>query len=163
MAIDRAATALAAKVATDPWSALAGLRVAGTGDSRARVRIGDHLYWGHVRSGLDTNTVRFGDTVVLFDSGNAWPIGLPVASEVEAHQGAGDGAILSPMPGLVISVDVAEGDRVAKGDRLLTVEAMKMEHTLRAPFDGIVGKLPVSVGTRVSENQLIASVMKEEH
>ncbi len=163
MAIDRAATALAAKEATDPWSALAGLRVAGTGDSRARVRIGDHLYWGHVRSGLDTNAVRFGDTVVLFDSGNAWPIGVPVASEVEAHQGAGDGAILSPMPGLVISVDVAEGDRVAKGDRLLTVEAMKMEHTLRAPFDGIVGKLPVSVGTRVSENQLIASVMKEEH
>ncbi len=163
MAIDRAATALAAKEATDPWSALAGLRVAGTGDSRARVRIGDHLYWGHVRSGLDTNAVRFGDTVVLFDGGNAWPIGVPVASEVEAHQGAGDGAILSPMPGLVISVDVAEGDRVAKGDRLLTVEAMKMEHTLRAPFDGIVGKLPVSVGTRVSENQLIASVMKEEH
>lgn len=163
MAIDRAATALAAKEATDPWSALAGLRVAGTGDSRARVRIGDHLYWGHVRSDLDTNAVRFGDTVVLFDGGNAWPIGVPVASEVEAHQGAGDGAILSPMPGLVISVDVAEGDRVAKGDRLLTVEAMKMEHTLRAPFDGIVGKLPVSVGTRVSENQLIASVMKEEH
>ncbi|MBB3445244.1 3-methylcrotonyl-CoA carboxylase alpha subunit [Rhizobium sp. BK379] len=163
MAIDRAATALAAKEATDPWSALAGLRVAGTGDSRARVRIGDHLYWGHVRSGLDTNAVRFGDTVVLFDGGNVWPICVPVASEVEAHQGAGDGAILSPMPGLVISVDVAEGDRVAKGDRLLTVEAMKMEHTLRAPFDGIVGKLPVSVGTRVSENQLIASVMKEEH
>ena len=161
--IDGAATALAAKEATDPWSALAGLRVASTGDSRARVRVGDHLYWGHVRSGLETNAVKFGDTVVLFDGGNAWPIGVPVASEVEAHQGAGDGAILSPMPGLVISVDVAEGDRVAKGDRLLTVEAMKMEHTLRAPFDGIVGKLPVSVGTRVSENQLIASVMKEEH
>ncbi|GAA3080165.1 acetyl/propionyl/methylcrotonyl-CoA carboxylase subunit alpha [Rhizobium viscosum] len=161
--IDRAATALAAKEATGPWSALAGLRIAGTSDSRARVRVGDHLYWGHVRPGLDTNAVRSGDTVVLFDGGNAWPIGLPVASEVEAHQGAGDGAILSPMPGLVISVDVAEGDRVAKGDRLLTVEAMKMEHTLRAPFDGIVGKLPVSVGTRVSENQLVVSVTKEEH
>ncbi len=100
---------------------------------------------------------------VLFDGGNAWPIGLPVASEVEAHQGAGDGAILSPMPGLVISVDVAEGDHVVKGDRLLTVEAMKMEHTLRAPLDGLVGKLPVSVGARVSENQLVVNVMKEEH
>jgi 3-methylcrotonyl-CoA carboxylase alpha subunit len=67
------------------------------------------------------------------------------------------------MPGLVISVDVAEGDHVVKGDRLLTVEAMKMEHTLRAPFDGLVGKLPVSVGARVSENQLVVNVMKEEH
>ncbi|MBW9051229.1 acetyl/propionyl/methylcrotonyl-CoA carboxylase subunit alpha [Rhizobium mesosinicum] len=161
--VDRAATALAAKDRTDPWSSLTGLRIAGTSNSRTRVRIGEHLYWGHVRPELRANTVRSGDTVVLFESGNAWPIGLPVASEVEAHQGAGDGGILSPMPGLVISVDVAEGDRVAKGDRLLTVEAMKMEHTLRAPFDGTVGKLPVSVGARVSENQLVVSVMKEEH
>jgi len=160
--IDKAATALAAKGEADPWSALAGLRISGTSDNRTRVRVGDHLYWGHVRPGLKANAVRFGETMVLFDAGNAWPIGLPVASEVEAHQGAGDGAILSPMPGLVISVDVAEGDHVAKGDRLLTVEAMKMEHTLRAPFDGIVGKLPVSAGARVSENQLVVSVMKGE-
>ncbi|MBB3462654.1 biotin carboxylase N-terminal domain-containing protein [Rhizobium sp. BK377] len=160
--VDRAATVLAAKDGTDPWSSLAGLRIAGTSDSRARVRIGEHLYWGHVRPELHANAVRSGDIIVLFDSGNAWPISVPVASEVEAYQGAGDGAILSPMPGLVISVDVAEGDRVAKGDRLLTVEAMKMEHTLRAPFDGIVGKLPISMGARVSENQLVVSVMKED-
>ncbi|MBB3593409.1 3-methylcrotonyl-CoA carboxylase alpha subunit [Rhizobium sp. BK529] len=162
MTIDKAATALTAKGATDPWSALAGLRISAASDSRTRVRVGDRLYWGHVRPGLEANVVTFDETMVLFDAGNAWPIGLPVASEVEAHQGAGDGAILSPMPGLVISVDVAEGDHVAKGDRLLTVEAMKMEHTLRAPFDGIVGKLPVSAGARVSENQLVASIMKGE-
>ncbi|WP_416066922.1 acetyl/propionyl/methylcrotonyl-CoA carboxylase subunit alpha [Rhizobium sp. ZK1] len=160
--IDKAATALAVKGETDPWSALSGLRISGTSDSRTRVRVGDHLYWGRVRPSLETNAIRFGETMVLFDAGNAWPIGLPVASEVEAHQGAGDGAILSPMPGLVISVDVAEGDHVAKGDRLLTVEAMKMEHTLRAPFDGIVGKLPVSAGARVSENQLVVTVIKGE-
>jgi 3-methylcrotonyl-CoA carboxylase alpha subunit len=39
---------------------------------------------------------------------------------------------------------------------------MKMEHSLRAPFDGIVGKLQVSAGTRVSENQLVVSVTKEQ-
>lgn len=160
--IDKAATALAAKGEPDPWSALAGLRISGTSDSRTRLRVGGHLYWGRVRPGLETNAVRFGETMVLFDAGNAWPIGLPAASEVEAHQGAGDGAILSPMPGLVISVDVAEGDHVAKGDRLLTVEAMKMEHTLRAPFDGVVGNLMVSAGTRVSENQLVVSITKGE-
>ena len=160
--IDKAATALAAKGEIDPWSALAGLRIAGSSDSRTRVRVGDHLCWGHVRSGLEANSVKIGDAEVLFDAGNTWPIGLPAASEVEAHQRAGDGAILSPMPGLVISVDVAEGDHVTKGDRLLTVEAMKMEHTLRAPFDGFVQKLPVSVGVRVSENQLVVSVMKEQ-
>jgi 3-methylcrotonyl-CoA carboxylase alpha subunit len=160
--IDKAVTRLTATGATDPWSALAGLRISGTSDSRTRVRVGDHLYWGRVRPGLETNAVKSGETIVLFDAGNAWPICLPVASEVDAHQGASDGAILSPMPGLIISVDVAEGDHVAKGDRLLTVEAMKMEHTLRAPFDGIVQKLPVSAGARVSENQLVVSVVKEQ-
>jgi 3-methylcrotonyl-CoA carboxylase alpha subunit len=161
-AIDGAATALAKSTGSDPWTALAGFRIASADDNRVRIRIGDHLYWGQARPGLEANIVTIGETTVLFDAGNAWPISLPVASEVEANQGAGDGAILSPMPGLVISVDVSEGDHVAKGDRLLTVEAMKMEHSLRAPFDGIVGKLQVSSGTRVSENQLVVSVTKEQ-
>ncbi|WP_184377305.1 acetyl/propionyl/methylcrotonyl-CoA carboxylase subunit alpha [Rhizobium sp. BK619] len=160
--IDRAATALSKSMDGDPWSALSGFRIAGPGDSRVRVRIDGHLYWGRTRPNLEAKTIEMDEATVLFDAGNAWSIGLPKASEIEANHGVGDGAILSPMPGLVISVDVAEGDPVAKGDRLLTVEAMKMEHSLRAPFDGIVGKLQVSPGVRVSENQLVASVMKGE-
>ncbi|TAV43159.1 acetyl/propionyl/methylcrotonyl-CoA carboxylase subunit alpha (plasmid) [Rhizobium leguminosarum] len=162
IAIDTAATVLSRNTDGDPWSALTGFRIAGADDKRVRIRIGDHLLWGQSRPALEAKTVTIGETTVLFDAGNAWPISLPVASEVEASQGAGDGAILSPMPGLVISVDVAEGDRVARGDRLLTVEAMKMEHSLRAPFDGIVEKLQVSPGIRVSENQLVVSVVKEK-
>jgi 3-methylcrotonyl-CoA carboxylase alpha subunit len=146
----------------DPWSALTGFRIAGPNDGRVRVRIDGHLHWGRARADLEANAVEMNEATVLFDAGNAWSIGLPHAGEVEANHGVGDGAILSPMPGLVISVDIAEGDPVAKGDRLLTVEAMKMEHTLRAPFDGIVGKLQVSPGARVSENQLVVTVMKGE-
>ncbi|TCU07564.1 biotin-dependent enzyme [Rhizobium sullae] len=112
-----------------------------------RVSIGDHLLRGQSGPKLEANAVTIGETTMLFDAGNAWPISLPIANEVEASQSASDGAILSPMPGLVISVDVAEGNRVAKGDRLLTVEAMKMDHSLRAPFDGIVEKLQVSSGS----------------
>ncbi|MGO8371219.1 biotin carboxylase N-terminal domain-containing protein [Rhizobium ruizarguesonis] len=162
IAIDTAATVLSRNTDGDPWSALAGFRIAGADDKRVRIRIGEQLLWGQSRPELEANAVTIGETTVLFDAGNAWPISLPVASEVEASQGAGDGAILSPMPGLVISVDIAEGDRVAKGDRLLTVEAMKMEHSLRAPFDGIVEKLQVSSGIRVSENQLVVSIVKEQ-
>ncbi|RFB81935.1 methylcrotonoyl-CoA carboxylase [Rhizobium leguminosarum bv. trifolii] len=160
--IDKAATALSKGMLGDPWSALTGFRIAGPNDSRVRVRIDGHLHWGCARTNLEANVVGMDETMVLFDAGNAWSIGLPHAGEVEANHGVGDGAILSPMPGLVISVDIAEGDPVAKGDRLLTVEAMKMEHTLRAPFDGIVGKLQVSPGTRVSENQLVVTVIKGE-
>nr|WP_183907679.1 acetyl/propionyl/methylcrotonyl-CoA carboxylase subunit alpha [Rhizobium sp. BK226]MBB4112683.1 3-methylcrotonyl-CoA carboxylase alpha subunit [Rhizobium sp. BK226] len=162
IAIDTAAAVLSRNTDDDPWAALAGFRIAGADDNRVRIRIGDHLFWGQSRRKPEANIVTIGETTVLFDAGNTWPISLPVASEIEASQGAGDGAILSPMPGLVISVDVAEGDHVAKGDRLLTVEAMKMEHSLRAPFDGIIGKLQVSTGARVSENQLVVTVTKEQ-
>ncbi|OWV69441.1 methylcrotonoyl-CoA carboxylase [Rhizobium sp. R634] len=160
--IDKAATALSKGTVGDPWSALTGFRIAGPSDSRVRVRIDGHLHWGRARGDLEANAVGMDEATVLFDAGNAWPIGLPHAGEVEANHGVGDGAILSPMPGLVISVEVTEGALVTKGDRLLTVEAMKMEHTLRAPFDGIVGKLQVSPGARVSENQLVVTVMKGE-
>ena len=57
-----------------------------------------------------------------------------------AH-GVGDGAIVSPMPGRVTAVEVAAGEKVTKGQRLLTLEAMKMEHGLVAPFDGVVAEL----------------------
>ncbi|MEB3043860.1 acetyl/propionyl/methylcrotonyl-CoA carboxylase subunit alpha [Rhizobium mulingense] len=160
--IEKAATALSKAAHGDPWSALTGFRIAGPSDSRVRLRIDGHLHWGRARAGLEAKTIETDETTVLFDAGHAWSIGLPHAGEVEANHGVGDGAILSPMPGLVISVEVTEGDRVAKGDRLLTVEAMKMEHSLRAPFDGIVGKLQVSPGVRVSENQLVVTVMKGE-
>ena len=71
---------------------------------------------------------------------------------------AGDGAILAPMPGKVIAVDVAAGQRVAKGQRLLVLEAMKMEHALTAPFDGTVSELAAMAGAQVQVDTLLAVV-----
>ena len=79
----------------------------------------------------------------------------------EGSATAADGAILSPMPGRVIVVDVAAGDRVAKGQKLLTLEAMKMEHALTAPFDGTVAELNVAVGAQVQVDALLARVERE--
>jgi 3-methylcrotonyl-CoA carboxylase alpha subunit len=76
--------------------------------------------------------------------------------------GAGDGAILAPMPGRVIAVDVAGGDRVAKGARLATLEAMKMEHGLVAPFDGVVADLAVAVGDQVTEGACLVRIVADE-
>lgn len=72
--------------------------------------------------------------------------------------GVGDGVILSPMPGRIIAVDVAAGDRVAKGQKLLTLEAMKMEHSLTAPFDGMVAELNCEVGAQVQVEALLARI-----
>jgi propionyl-CoA carboxylase alpha chain/3-methylcrotonyl-CoA carboxylase alpha subunit len=80
-----------------------------------------------------------------------------------SHGGAaGNGAILAPMPGKVIAVDVAAGDVVAKGQKLLTLEAMKMEHTLTAPFDGTVADLTVTAGAQVQVEALLARIERSE-
>jgi acetyl-CoA/propionyl-CoA carboxylase biotin carboxyl carrier protein len=76
-------------------------------------------------------------------------------------------AIESPMPGTVVSVLVSAGDPVTAGQPVVVVEAMKMEHTLRASADGIVSDVLVHVGDRVSLKQLLAVVdpaePSEEH
>ncbi|MDP4574302.1 acetyl/propionyl/methylcrotonyl-CoA carboxylase subunit alpha [Qipengyuania sp. G39] len=75
---------------------------------------------------------------------------------------AADGAILAPMPGKVIAVDVAEGDAVTAGQRLMVLEAMKMEHALTAPFDGTVTELSASEGGQVQVEAVLCLVEPAE-
>jgi 3-methylcrotonyl-CoA carboxylase alpha subunit len=94
---------------------------------------------------------------VLFADGEAWPFGSPVA----LHAGgaaAGDGALLAPMPGRIVSVGAAEGAAVTKGQKLVVVEAMKIELALSAPFDGVVEALKVKLGDQVAEGTLLVQV-----
>ena len=74
----------------------------------------------------------------------------------------GDGSILSPMPGKVIAVDVTVGQAVTKGQKLLTLEAMKMEHSLVAPFDGVVAELNASEGAQVQVEALLVRIEAAE-
>jgi 3-methylcrotonyl-CoA carboxylase alpha subunit len=62
------------------------------------------------------------------------------------------------MPGKVIAVMVAAGEAVTKGQKLLTLEAMKMEHTLTAPFDGVVVELYAAAGGQVQVEALLARI-----
>jgi 3-methylcrotonyl-CoA carboxylase alpha subunit len=75
---------------------------------------------------------------------------------------AADGAILAPMPGKVIAVDVTEGQAVTAGQRLMVLEAMKMEHALTAPFDGTVTELSASEGGQVQVEAVLAVVEPKE-
>jgi len=73
-----------------------------------------------------------------------------------------DGEIEAPMPGKVTAVEVSVGEKVAKGQRLLTLEAMKMEHALVAPFDGVVAELNAREGVQVTEGMVLARVVPAE-
>ena len=63
--------------------------------------------------------------------------------------------IKAPMPGLIISISVAEGDEVKKGDTLLILEAMKMENVIKSPRDGKVKKVNVQLKQAVEKNQVM--------
>ncbi|HEV7288798.1 acetyl/propionyl/methylcrotonyl-CoA carboxylase subunit alpha [Sphingomonas sp.] len=83
-------------------------------------------------------------------------------TEGGAGGAAGDGAILAPMPGRIVSVEVAEGQTVTAGQKLLVLEAMKMEQALLAPFDGVVETLTATPGAQVQVDALLAKVVKAE-
>lgn len=65
------------------------------------------------------------------------------------------GDLKAPMPGLVVSVAVSEGDEVKKGDTLVVLEAMKMENSLKAAGNALVKKILVQKGMTVEKNQVL--------
>jgi len=75
-----------------------------------------------------------------------------------AHHGAAKEAVVSPMQGTVLAVEVAEGDEVQAGQVICVVEAMKMENEIRAHRHGTVGELSVAAGAQVATGQVICVV-----
>ena len=78
--------------------------------------------------------------------------------QVDASASARAGSLSTPLPGVVVSVAVKEGDTVSAGQTLLVIEAMKMEHAIKAPRAGVVKALKHRVGDRVREGSLLAEV-----
>jgi 3-methylcrotonyl-CoA carboxylase alpha subunit len=101
------------------------------------------------------------EQIVVFREGQAFGFHLASRGSVGGHSGA-DGVITAPMPGKVTAVEVSRGAKVTKGQRLLTLEAMKMEHGLVAPFDGTVAELNANAGAQVSEATALARIEPQE-
>ena len=108
-------------------------------------------------------TAAKASTTFLASGGETWAV-----SEV-SQRGAGgggeshaDGGVRSPMPGTVIALSVAPGEVVTRGQAVAIVEAMKMEHTLTAPFDGEVSAVHVTAGSSVALDQLLVEVQRRE-
>jgi len=119
------------------------LVVSGHEGATLSVRLGEQSMHGAVR--------RDGDLFHVFSNGQHHTLSY---NDPMAHAGeteAAGGRLTAPMPGKVVAVLVEAGQEVKKGDPLVIMEAMKMEHTIAAPSDGLVEEVLYAVGDQVSD------------
>ncbi|MEM9263217.1 MAG: biotin carboxylase N-terminal domain-containing protein [Pseudomonadota bacterium] len=101
-----------------------------------------------------------GDTTHLKTGSRTIAVTDTTFAPAEAGGAAGDD-VRAPMAGVIVSVDAAKGDAVSKGQTLIVIEAMKMEHRLAAPRDGVIESIGVSPGDQVSNRAIVASLVSD--
>jgi 3-methylcrotonyl-CoA carboxylase alpha subunit len=95
-------------------------------------------------------------------AGETWHFAVHDPLQQDAEQAAGSGLTVAPMPGLVKTVYVSQGDVVAAGDRLVVLEAMKMEHTLSATRAGRIAELLTAEGQQVEAGAALIRLEEED-
>jgi len=139
--------------------AVAGLATLDMPSGSAKVRVDDGPWQDAQVS--DDIAVALGDSVAwVAEGGQTWRQVIVDRLDAENSGAAGVvvGAVRSPMPGMVISVAARVGEPVVAGQPLVTVEAMKMEHTLSAPGDGVVDNVAVTPGSQVVMDQVLVTL-----
>jgi len=98
--------------------------------------------------------------------GRLYPVSVEDERERRLRAAAGSGVaetgeflLKAPMPGLVVTINVEEGQEIQKGQVLLILESMKMQNELKAPRDGKVNRIKVKPGESVEQRQTLLSVM----
>lgn len=128
--------------------------------ARGDVRItqGQDRLWVHsVGRTHSALVVKKGDETLVSFKGRVFSVKQAAIGGVGEAEGD-SGEIRAPLPGQIVEVSVGPGDSVAKGQRLLVMEAMKMQQALTAPFDGTVDKVLAKVGDQAAEGQLLIHV-----
>ena len=111
---------------------------------------------------IETYDVAVGDGWVDVDGPQGSITLTPEPTFVDPADVVAEGSLLAPMPAAVISVAVADGQHVSKGDVVVVLEAMKMQHTITAPTDGVVSGLSVTPGSQVESGAVLAVIQGEE-
>jgi 3-methylcrotonyl-CoA carboxylase alpha subunit len=161
-----------------PWTARDGFQLGGTrrlgipividGESAEAIvtyeRDGPRVTIGGVGPASDTAASSFtDDEAYVLRDGHQTRVSLKDFSAASATAEAGDGMVKAPMHGRVLQLLVSDGESVASGQRLAIIEAMKMEHTLHAPFAGLVRHVAVAAGTQVVEGGEIMLIERTEN
>jgi acetyl/propionyl-CoA carboxylase alpha subunit len=137
-----------------------------TGSERRMVCLDSSLTRGRTARFDDTTSpsslraAKVGAETVVFERGEAFAFHEP-QSLADGPGATTEGTIRAPMPGRIIAVQIADGAAAVKGQALLTMEAMKMEHTLTAPFDGYAAGLAHKLGDQVSEGTVLLRITRK--
>lgn len=148
----------------DPWTVRDGWRLNRAPVMKTAVAVGDDADWFDPSEHMvgedlsmplvtDLSARRFAVTT----GGDSVLVEVP-DFEAEAEALAGGDAVKAPMPGKVIAVNVKPGDTVEKGQVVAVMEAMKMEHSLTAPRDGVVEEIGADVGAQVPEGEVLVAL-----
>lgn len=156
--LQAAARAILPKPGSDIWATATGFRMNAPPSREIGVEVGGGPYRVELRDGGEPVVT---DAGVLFLDGEAWAYGPVRAGHAGGNSGHFDGAIVAPMPGRVIALMVASGDRVTREQPLVVIEAMKMEQTLSAPFDGVVSEMKVLADAQVVEGSVLMQLEGE--
>jgi 3-methylcrotonyl-CoA carboxylase alpha subunit len=105
-----------------------------------------------------TRTIAIEGGLVVLSAGRQHLVSLIGYDRSDANPHNDDGVLVAPMNGRVVAVLVEAGQAVKKGDRLILMEAMKMEHALVAPFDGVVAELTAAAGDPAAEGAALVRV-----
>jgi 3-methylcrotonyl-CoA carboxylase alpha subunit len=149
----------------DPWRSADGFRLNAAPDLRVALAHGADrrmIDLGVAEPIAEGSALIGDDEVLVFHRGQAFAFSTRGGAAGVSEHGVADGIITSPMPGRIIASEVKVGDPVSEGARLVTLEAMKMEHSLTAPFDGVVTELNAAEGAQVNEGDLLVRIEKAE-
>ncbi|MEQ8602674.1 MAG: acetyl/propionyl/methylcrotonyl-CoA carboxylase subunit alpha [Marivibrio sp.] len=101
------------------------------------------------------------ESVTVIDGAATWRIRRIDRLAAAGFQEEDAGKLAAPMPGKIIAVHAAPGDRVAAGAALIVLEAMKMEHSVRAPKDGVIAEVRFALGDQVGEGEALITFEEE--
>ncbi|MEQ1819046.1 MAG: acetyl/propionyl/methylcrotonyl-CoA carboxylase subunit alpha [Terricaulis sp.] len=150
-----------APIEYSPWADLLGFRINAESNPKVRMREGSEAVVATPEYAPFDIIDNGRESLIAFDHGDVYEFTLDTGERDANEATAGDSAILSPMPGKIVSVAAKAGAKLKKGDPILVLEAMKMEHTLTAPFDGKLTELNAKGGVQVSEGVLLAKLEKD--
>src|SRR3954453_9361558 len=121
-------------------------------------RDGPHVTVGGVPAARGVRILPVSGGVVAIGQGVQRHVALKSYDTVDVDHLDGDGTVKAPMHGKVLAIFVAAGANVTKGERVAIVEAMKMEHALLAPADGVVSEISAQVDAQIAEGANIMSI-----